>query len=131
MSPFCIQIHELLGQVEEVLDDYVTCDVRKCEMQLKKLSNGNSVSFLASLSMVDQLDFVVVTVVGFDNIMVNFVEDVEIIVEVVVVDSIELVTYSTSNIRYQTGDIVRKRLSVEMKVLWDLKKMMSLSFEAS
>ncbi|GKD21378.1 hypothetical protein Tco_1223081 [Tanacetum coccineum] len=74
-------------------------------------------------------------VVGFDNIMMGFVEDVEIVVEVVfvrtVVDSIDLVTYSTRYIRYQTGDIVRTRLSVEMKVLRDLKKMMNLGFEAS
>ncbi|GKE72703.1 hypothetical protein Tco_1534744 [Tanacetum coccineum] len=86
--------------------------------------------FLASLPGVDRLDFVVVTVVGFDNIVVGFVEDIEIVVEVVVVrivvDFIDLVTDSASYIRYQTGDIVRTRLYVE-----DLKKMMSLGFEAS
>ncbi|GJR09509.1 probable boron transporter 2 isoform X1 [Tanacetum coccineum] len=84
--------------------------------------------------VVDRLGFVVVTVVGFDNIVVDFVEDVEIVVEVVVVrivvDSIDLVSYSTSYIRYQTGDIVRTRLSVEIKVLRDLKKVMNLGFEA-
>nr|GEX34528.1 hypothetical protein [Tanacetum cinerariifolium] len=72
---------------------------------------------LASIPVVDQLDFVVMMVVGFDNILVGFVEDVEIIVEVVVVrivvDFIYLVTYFTSYIGYQTGDIVRTRLSVE------------------
>ncbi|GKD51083.1 hypothetical protein Tco_1280059 [Tanacetum coccineum] len=85
--------------------------------------------------MVDRLHFVVVTVAGFDNFVVGFGEDVEIIAEVVVVriidDSIDLVTYSTSYIEYQTGDTVRTRLSVEIKVLRDLKKMMSLGFEAS
>ncbi|GJV52119.1 hypothetical protein Tco_1447860 [Tanacetum coccineum] len=73
--------------------------------------------------------------VGFDNIVVGFVKDIEIVVEVVVVhivvDSFDLVTYSTSYIRYQTGDIVRTRLSVEMKMLRDLKKMMNWNFEAS
>ncbi|GJR78137.1 hypothetical protein Tco_0148922 [Tanacetum coccineum] len=91
--------------------------------------------FLASQPVVDRLCFVVVAMVGFDNIVVGFVEDVEIIVEVVVVrvvvDSIDLVSYSTSYIGYQIGDIVRTRLSVQMKVLSDLKKMMSLGFETS
>nr|GEY04112.1 zinc knuckle CX2CX4HX4C [Tanacetum cinerariifolium] len=74
--------------------------------------------------MVARLGFVVVTVVGF-------VEDVEIVVVRIVVDSIVLVSYSTSYIWYQTEDIVKKRLDVEMKMLRDLKKMMNLGFEAS
>ncbi|GKC53724.1 hypothetical protein Tco_1076469, partial [Tanacetum coccineum] len=77
--------------------------------------------FWASLPLVDRWGFIV--------------EDVEIVVEVVVVrivvESIDLVSYSTSYIGYPTGDIVRTRLSVEMKVLRDLKTMMSLGFEAS
>ncbi|GKB76935.1 hypothetical protein Tco_0943830 [Tanacetum coccineum] len=91
--------------------------------------------FFASIPVVAQLGFVVMTVVEFDNIVVGFVEDVEIVVEVVVVrivvDSIVLVSYSTSYIGYQTRHIVRTRLNVEMKVLRDLKKMMTLGFEAS
>ncbi|GJV68025.1 squamosa promoter-binding-like protein 12 [Tanacetum coccineum] len=79
-----------------------------------------------SLPVVARLGFLVVTV--------GFVEDVEIVVEVVVVrivvDSIVLVSYKL-NIGYQTGDIVRTRLNVEMKMLWDLKKMMSLGFKTS
>ncbi|GJS91989.1 reverse transcriptase domain, reverse transcriptase zinc-binding domain protein [Tanacetum coccineum] len=87
--------------------------------------------FFASLPVVARLGFVVVTVVGFDNIMVGFVKDVEIVFEVVGVGSIVLVSYSTSYFWYQTRDIVRTRFNVEMKVLLDLKKMMSLDFEAS
>ncbi|GKG43503.1 hypothetical protein Tco_0480187, partial [Tanacetum coccineum] len=77
--------------------------------------------FLASLPLVDRLGFIV--------------EDVEIVVQVVVVrvvvESIDLVSYSTSYIGYPTGDNVRTGLSVEMKVLRDSKMMMSLGFEAS
>ncbi|GJW03425.1 G2/mitotic-specific cyclin C13-1-like protein [Tanacetum coccineum] len=75
----------------------------------------------------DRLGFVVVTVVGFDNFVVNFVEDAEVVVGY----SIVLVSYSTSYIEYQTRDIMRTRLNVEMKVLRDLKKIMCLGFEAS
>ncbi|GKC52885.1 hypothetical protein Tco_1075630, partial [Tanacetum coccineum] len=58
------------------------------------------ICFFDSLEVVDQLGFIVVTVVGFDNIVVGFVEVVEIVVEVVVVRivgySIVLVSYSAS-----------------------------------
>ncbi|GKE09574.1 hypothetical protein Tco_1413125, partial [Tanacetum coccineum] len=74
--------------------------------------------FSASLPLVDRLGFIVEIVV-------------EVVVVRIAVESIDLVSYSISYIGYPTGDIVRTRLSVEMKVLWDLKTMMNLGFEAS
>ncbi|GJV54339.1 hypothetical protein Tco_1450080 [Tanacetum coccineum] len=69
-------------------------------------------------------------VVHFGDIVMGFVDVVEIDVEVVfvriVVEEIVLVSYLAHYIGYQTGDIVRTRLNVEMKVLQDLKTMTSL-----
>ncbi|GJX49877.1 hypothetical protein Tco_0276722 [Tanacetum coccineum] len=73
-------------------------------------------------------------VVHFGDIVTGFVDVVEIDVEVVVVrivvEEIVLVSYLAYYIGYQLEqkgrDIVRMRLNVEMKVLQDLKTMMSL-----
>ncbi|GJV68154.1 hypothetical protein Tco_1483663 [Tanacetum coccineum] len=74
-------------------------------------------------------------VVHFVDIVMGFVEVVEIDVKVVVVriivDGIVLVSYLARYIEYQTRDIVSTRLNVEMNVLWDLKKMTTLGLEAS
>nr|GEW06497.1 hypothetical protein [Tanacetum cinerariifolium] len=57
--------------------------------------------------------------------------DVEVVLVRIDVDSIVHVPYLARYIGYQTRDIVRTRLNVEMKMLHDLKKMTSLILEAS
>ncbi|GJV75139.1 hypothetical protein Tco_1506723 [Tanacetum coccineum] len=98
------------------------------------------VFFFARLEVVARFGFVVVTVVElvvvhFVDIVVGFVGVDEINVEVVDVcigvDFIVLVSYLALYIGYQIGDIVRKRLNVEMKVLRNLKKMTSLGLKES
>nr|GEU56873.1 hypothetical protein [Tanacetum cinerariifolium] len=125
------KIRELVGYHGESNSDVCGYDAKRVATQIGSATKERS---NPSQPVVDWLNLVVVTVVGFDNIVVGFVEDFEVVVEVVVciaVDFTDLVTYSTSYFGYQTEDIVRMRLSVEMMVLWDLKKMSSLGFEAS